>query len=125
MNIAINNVSTIEAPHSTPTTSPLTCDEIAGNFSLIGNGPIVIDAVPGLLLHVRSGMVQICHSEEEGQRLVEGDEIVLLDRKGELALAPVTRAEVRLEWPLVQAAPLTSSPASPSEDEPLELHAWA
>lgn len=125
MNIAIVNASPNEANPATQTTPPLTRDEIAGNFSLLGNGPMVIDATPGLILHVRSGMVQICHPEEEGQRLVEGGETVVLDRKGELALAPITRAEVRLEWPLVQAAPLARSTATPSEDELLELYAWA
>ncbi|UCH48737.1 MAG: hypothetical protein JSU95_02740 [Betaproteobacteria bacterium] len=125
MNIAIANASTKEATHATQTSSPLTRDEIAGNFSLIGNGPIVIDAIPGLILHVRSGMIQICHPEEEGQRLVEGGEIVALNHSGELALAPITRAEVRLEWPLVQAAPLARTNAIPSDDNPLELYAWA
>jgi hypothetical protein len=125
MNIATANASTNEAANATQTSPPLTRDEIAGNFSLLGNGPMVIDATPGLILQVRSGMVQICHPEEEGHQLVEDGEIVVLDRKGELALAPITRAEVRLEWPLVQAAPLARTNAIPGEDNPLELYAWA
>ena len=124
MNIELNAVTKNEVTHAQQTATPLTREEIAGNFSLIGNGPVIINAVPGLILHVRSGMVQICHPEE-GHRLVEGGEIVVIDRKSELALAPIQRSEVRLEWPLVQAVPLVRSTTATREDEMLELYAWA
>ncbi len=125
MNIATVNVLQNQATNAIQTSLPLTRHEIAGNFSLIGNGPIVIEAVPGLILQVRSGMVQICDLEEDGQRLVEGGENVVFKHSGELALAPITRSEVRLEWPLIQAPLFERSAAIPSEEEPLKPYAWA
>jgi len=110
MTSAISNVSMSTAQHSTPASLPLTCNEIAGNFSLMGNGPIVIDAKPGVILHVRSGLVQVCHSEEEGQQLVQGGQTFVLDRTGPVGLAAIDRAEVRLEWPLVRAQRVPASP---------------
>ncbi|MGD2141528.1 MAG: hypothetical protein PVH25_14115 [Burkholderiales bacterium] len=82
--------------------SARTRNEIAGHFSLIGNGPVVIDSTPGVVLHVRSGLVQICHNEEEGQHLVQGGQKFILDRSGPVGLAAIDRAEVQLEWPSVR-----------------------
>ena len=110
MTIATPNGSTTTTQASTPASLPFTREQIAGNFSLIGNGPIVIDAKPGVTLHVRSGLVQVCHPEDEGQQLVQGGQTIALDRTGPVGLAAIERAEVRLEWPLAQTHPAVVSP---------------
>lgn len=84
--------------------SSRTREEIAGHFSLLGNGPIVIDSTPGVILHVRSGLVQICHDEEEGQHLVQAGQNFILDRSGPVGLVAIDRAEVQLEWPSVRTS---------------------
>jgi hypothetical protein len=104
---------------SKPTSSPLTRDEIAGNFSLLTNRPITIESTPGVVLHVLSGLVQVCHSEEEGQQLVQGGQTFVLDRTGPVGITALACAEVRIEWPLV-TTPRISRPS-----EPLKLYAYA
>lgn len=103
MTTADSNVSTNTTQQSVAESLPLTCNEITGIFSMIGNGPIVIDATPGLALHVRSGLVQICHPDPEGQQLVQGGQTIVLDRTGPVELAAIERAEVRLDWPVSRA----------------------
>lgn len=103
MTITTENVSKNTTQPSVPASLPFTRDEIAGNFSMIGNGPIVIDAKPGVTLRVRSGLVQVCHHEDEGQQLIQGGQTIVLDRAGPVGLAAIDRAEVRLEWPLAKA----------------------
>ena len=103
MTIETSKVLTNTTRAALPGSLPLTCDEIAGQFSMIGNGPIVIDAKPGLTLHVLSGLVQICHPDPEGQQLVQGGQTFVLDRDGPVGLAAVMRAQVHIEWPLIRA----------------------
>jgi len=119
MTNAKSEAPTKATQQTTPTLLPLTRDELAGNFSLIGSGPIVIDATPGVRVHVRSGMVQICHPDEEGQQLVGSGQTSILNRSGPVGLAAITPAEVRLEWPLVKAAPVRRAA------EPKKLYAYA
>ena len=119
-----SKLSTSAIQQSALTSAPLTRDEIAGNFSLIGNGPVVIDAAPGLTVHVRSGLVQICHPEEEGQQLVGSGQSSTLNRSGPIGLAAITPSEVRLQWPLVASAPLPRASAR-LDSEAMELYAYA
>ncbi len=113
MKNAISKVLTQATQHSQSAPLPLTREQIAGNFSLIGNGPVVIDATSGVTLHVRSGLVQVCHPEEEGQQLLQGGQAFVLDRTGPVGLAAIERAELRLEWPLItrRRVPVSSQPS--------------
>lgn len=104
---------------SKPTSSPLRRDEIAGNFSLLTNRPITIDSTPGVILHVYSGLVQVCHLDEEGQQLVQGGQSFVLDRSGIVGIAALARAELRIEWPMF-ATPRIQRPS-----RPLKLYAYA
>lgn len=102
MTTANSKASGNTTQQSTPASFPFTRDEIAGNFSMIGNGPIVIDAKPGVILHIRSGLVQVCHPDEEGHQLVQGGQTIVLDHTGPVGLAAIDRAEVRLQWPVAR-----------------------
>jgi hypothetical protein len=94
-----SKVSTQATQHSQAIPVSLTREQISGSFSLIGNGPVVIDAASGATLHVRSGLVQVCHLEEEGQQLLQGGQQFVLNRNGPVGLAAIARAEVHLDWP--------------------------
>jgi len=77
-----------------------TRDEIGGDLSLVGRGAIVIESIPGLVVRVHSGMIQICHPEECGEQLFTAGETIVLDRSGPVAVAAITRAQLRIDWPV-------------------------
>jgi hypothetical protein len=95
-------------------------DEIAGNFSLIGNGPITIESAPGLVVRVHSGMIQICHPEECGEQLVTAGKSIVLDRSGPVAIAAISRAQLRIDWP----APKTASVPRAFETDQADSEEW-
>ncbi len=85
---------------STNVSTGFTRHEIEGDLSLIGSGAIVIDSTPGLVVRVHSGMIQICHPEECGEQLFTTGESIVLDRSGPVAIAAITRAQLRIDWPV-------------------------
>ena len=105
---------------STNVSTKFTRDEIAGNFSLIGNGPITIDSTPGLVVRVDTGMIQICHPEECGEQLVTAGKSIVLDRSGPVAIAAISRAQLRIDWP----APNTTSVTRAFETDHADSEEW-
>lgn len=97
MNIISYRTAQITNPFS-GASSTLRRDEIGGRFSLLEKRPVTIDAAPGLMLCIRTGVVQICHPEEEGQYLIEPGETVLLNRHVPVSLVALVRAELQLDW---------------------------
>lgn len=85
---------------STNVSKGFTRHEIDGDLSLIGRGAIVIESIPGLVVRVHSGMIQICHPEECGEQLFTAGETIVLDRSGPVAIAAITRAQLRIDWPV-------------------------
>lgn len=90
---------------STNVARGFTRDDIEGDLSLIGRGAIVIESIPGLAVRVHSGMIQICHPEECGEQLFTAGETIVLDRSGPVAIAAITRAQLRIDWPVPAKKP--------------------
>jgi len=72
---------------------------LGGPFSLIGRGPVKVQALPGLVVQVRSGALAIRRAHDLREYFVRAGNRFVAERTGELVLEPLGRAELRLEWP--------------------------
>lgn len=73
---------------------------IAGRLSLIGRRPLSIAAVPGLVVHVRTGSLWATQHREERDHLVGAGERFVVDRPGPLVVSGLGNTELQIEWPL-------------------------
>ena len=105
MNIAISAMPKRRSKQFRPAMPLLSRNDIAGDFSLTGNGPLVIDAIPGMTLRVRTGLVQVCQLQGEGQQLVAGGQVFVINRTSPFGFAALTPAQVCLDWPPAKTAP--------------------
>lgn len=72
---------------------------LAGPFSLIGRGPVKVQAVPGLVVHVRSGALAIRRPYDAREYYVRTGNCFVAERTGTMVLEPLGRAELSLDWP--------------------------
>lgn len=77
----------------------LNAETVAGSFSLIGRGPVKVQALPGLVVQVRSGALAIRRAHDPREYLVRAGHRFVSERAGEMLIEPLGRAELRLEWP--------------------------
>jgi hypothetical protein len=78
----------------------LSRDCVAGAFSLLGNGTLSIDAVPGLVVSTRNGALAITREWDPIEYLVCGGKRFVSDRAEPIVIRPLSRTEVHLDWPV-------------------------
>lgn len=77
----------------------LSADCVAGPFSLLGNGTLTIDAVPGLVVSARNGALALTREWDPIEYLVHGGKRFVSDRAEPIVIRPLCRTEVHLDWP--------------------------
>jgi len=73
-----------------------------GRFCLIGNGHMSIAAVPGLVIHVREGVLWVTQAHDSEDHVVRAGERFVADRAGRLVISAFERGEVEVKWPARQ-----------------------
>lgn len=109
--------------------SCLEAQSLAGPFSLIGQGPLQVEASPGLVVHVQAGSLAISRAYDAREYFVRAGKHFIAERAGPMAMEPLGRTELRLEWPADNdrlspgLEPLGVEVTSRSPMEPFSLHA--
>jgi len=78
----------------------LNSQSLAGPFSLIGRGPLQVEASPGLVVHVQAGLLAIRSAWDSREYLVRAGKHFVADHVEAISLESLGHAELRLEWPV-------------------------
>lgn len=76
----------------------LDAESLAGPFSLIGDGPVRVEASPGLVVHVRTGTLSVRRIQDTDGHLVRAGRRFIARRAEPILMEPRGRTELRLEW---------------------------
>jgi hypothetical protein len=77
----------------------LGADTIAGRFSLIAWRSIAIQAQPGLVVYVRSGIVRLREARNARPRVLDTGVSFAAHRGGTIEISAFTNATLDIEWP--------------------------
>lgn len=77
----------------------LSYETLAGPFSLIGRGPVTVQARPGLVVQVRAGALAIRRAYDPREYFVRAGSRFVAECAGDMVLEALGRAELRLDWP--------------------------
>jgi len=76
----------------------LDAQSLIGPFSLIGKGPLQVEASTGLVVHVEAGSLAISRAYDAREYFVRAGKSFIAERRGPIVIEPLQRAELRLEW---------------------------
>lgn len=79
--------------------SVLTRNGIEAGFTLLAWRSLVIAAEPGLIVHVRGGMLRVREGAGGAPQVLEAGGRFVARRGGLMRLQAPTHAELHLEWP--------------------------
>jgi hypothetical protein len=96
--------SVLAAPSAAAQPAALGPDHLDGRFSLLAWRSLSIAARPGLLLHVRSGLLRVREGGGAKTRIVRAGDCVAPRRNDRIELHAYTHAELRIEWPATPLA---------------------
>ncbi len=77
----------------------LDSETLAGPFSLIGHGPVKVQARPGLVVQVRAGALSIRRAYDPREYFVRAGSRFVAEYAGDMVLEPLGRAELHVDWP--------------------------
>ena len=96
-------------PQETPVHRPLTRRQIGGRMTLLGNGPVVIDAVRGAVIEVEYGTLDVRFDQARDTHELHAGEAFCAVGSDTLTLDCDLPARVRIAWP--PESPATRLPA--------------
>jgi hypothetical protein len=79
--------------------APLGSALVAGRFSLADRDPVTITAVPGLVVHVHSGLLWVTEAADNRRHRVRTGERFIAYDEGLLTVSTRERTELQLVWP--------------------------
>lgn len=92
--------SSVLAAHQPVADAPaLGADIVAGRFSLIAWRSISVQAQPGLVVYLRSGIVRLREAGKARPRILDTGVSFAAHRSGPLGISAFTNAELDIEWP--------------------------
>lgn len=87
------------APERAPEPETLTRAQLAGAFSIIGNGPLTLVAEAGMLIRIRAGAMWVPQPEFSCSTWFGAGEQVRVRQAGPMTLLPERGTEIELDWP--------------------------
>jgi hypothetical protein len=79
--------------------SVLTRNEIEADFSLLAWRGLRIAAAPGVVVHVKSGVLRVRTGRGSAPRIVSAGAVFAAAHAGVVELKAYAHAELRIEWP--------------------------